>query len=142
EHEVEQELADEKKGRGVSELFRKVVVSGVGALFMTEEGIRSAVKELKLPKEVLASALAQADRTKDEILRILGAEFRSFLQSANLQEQVVDVLTRLQWEVRAELAFKKGEDGTTVPVVDAKVKVKRRPGRTAKAPKAAKTVKK
>lgn len=132
EQDFEAEFGDEKKGRGVSDLFRKVVVSGVGALFMTEEGIRSAVKELKLPKEVLSSALAQADRTKDEILRILGSEFRSFLQSANLQEQLIDVMTRLQWEVRAEIAFKKGEDGIPSPVVDAKVKVKRRPSRSRK----------
>lgn len=132
EQDLESELGEEKKGRGVTDLFRKVVVSGVGALFMTEEGIRSAVKELKLPKEALASALAQADRTKDEVLRIIGAEFRSFLQSANLQEQLIDVMTRLQWEVRAEVAFKKGEDGLPSPVVDAKVRVKRRPVRSRK----------
>jgi len=130
ERDLDPELQDDKgRGRGVTDLFRKVVVSGVGALFMTEEGIRSAVKELKLPKEVLAAALAQADRTKAEVLRIVGSEVRSFLQSANLQEQLIDVLTRLQWDVRAEVAFKKNEDGLPVPVVDAKVRVKRRPVR-------------
>lgn len=130
ERDLDPELQDEKaRGRGVTDLFRKVVVSGVGALFMTEEGIRSAVKELKLPKEALAAALAQADRTKAEVLRIVGSEVRSFLQSANLQEQLIDVLTRLQWDVRAEVAFKKNADGHPVPVVDAKVRVKRRPVR-------------
>lgn len=138
EQTFEAEVGDEKKGRGVTEIFRKVLVSGAGALFMTEEGIRSAVKELKLPKEVLASALAQADRSKDELLRIIGTEFRSFLQSADLKEQLIDVMTRLQWEVRAEVAFKKGEDGMPSPVVDAKVRVKRRPVRARKTPKSPK----
>lgn len=130
ELEIDPAAEDEKKGRGVTELFRKVVVSGVGALFMTEEGIRTAVKELKLPKEALSSALAQADKTKAEVLRIVGNEVRSFLQSANLQEQLIEVMTRLQWDVRAEVAFKKGEDGLPSPVIDAKVRVKRRPARS------------
>lgn len=130
ELEIDPAAEDEKKGRGVTELFRKVVVSGVGALFMTEEGIRAAVKELKLPKEALSSALAQADKTKAEVLRIVGNEVRSFLQSANLQEQLIEVMTRLQWDVRAEVAFKKGEDGLPSPVIDAKVRVKRRPARS------------
>lgn len=130
ELEIDPAAEDEKKGRGVTELFRKVVVSGVGALFMTEEGIRTAVKELKLPKEALSSALAQADKTKAEVLRIVGNEVRAFLQSANLQEQLIEVMTRLQWDVRAEVAFKKGEDGLPSPVIDAKVRVKRRPARS------------
>lgn len=135
EQDLEAELGDERKGRGVTDLFRKVVVSGVGALFMTEEGIRTAVKELKLPKEALSSALAQADKTKAEVLRIVGTEVRSFLQSANLQEQLVEVMTKLQWDVRAEVAFKKGEDGLPSPVIDAKVRVKKRPVRARKTPK-------
>jgi len=133
ERDLEAELQDEKaKGRGVTDLFRKVVVSGMGALFMTEEGIRSAVKELKLPKEVLAGALAQAERTKAEVLRIVGAEVRSFLESVNLEEMLVDALTRMQWDVRARVAFERRDDGLAAPVVDATVRVKRRPSRRRK----------
>lgn len=130
EQDLDPALHEEKvRARGVTDLFRKVVVSGVGALFMTEEGIRSAVKELKLPKEALASALAQAERTKGEILRIVGSEVRTFLQSARLQEELIEVLTQLQWEVRAEVAFQKNEDGLPQPVLDAKVRVKKRQGK-------------
>lgn len=133
EEDLDEVLHDERaKSRGVTELFRKVVVSGVGALFMTEEGIRTAVKELKLPKEALASALAQADKTKAEVLRIVGTEVRTFLQSAALQDELIDVLTKLQWEIRAEVAFQEGEGGLPRPVLDAKVQVKRRPGKRAK----------
>lgn len=132
EEELEEALREERARRGVSELFRKVVVSGVGAVFMTEEGIRSAVKELKLPKEVLASALAQADKTKADILRIVGTEVRSFLQSAALQDELIEMLTKLQWEIHAEVAFREGEGGLPRPVLDAKVQVKRRPGKRPK----------
>src|SRR5690606_37813234 len=133
ERDLEAELQDEKaKGRGVTDLFRKVVVSGMGALFMTEEGIRSAVKELKLPKEALAAALAQAERTKAEVLRIVGAEVRSFLESVNLEEMLVDALTRMQWAVRARVAFERRDAALALPVADATVRVKRPPSRPPK----------
>src|SRR5678816_1690528 len=52
----------------IVELMRKVAFAGLGALFMTEEGIRSVAGQLKLPKEALGFILSQAERTKDCLL--------------------------------------------------------------------------
>lgn len=113
-----------------ADLLRKAVLSGVGALFMTEEGVRSLVKELKLPKEVLAGAIAQADRTKDEVVRIIGKEVRSFLQSDAVREEFVGLLTDLTFEVRAEIGIKRKGDGSSAldSPSRAKVTVKRKSG--------------
>src|ERR1700704_2851267 len=73
------------RGRA-ADLMKKALISGVGALFMTEEGIRNLVGELKLPKELIGSVLAQADRTKQEVLRVMTEELRSFLSSPALRE--------------------------------------------------------
>lgn len=121
---------DDREGsrpRAVSDLFRKVIVSGVGALFMTEEGIRSLVKELKLPKEVIGAVLAQADRTKGEVVRVVGTEVRSFLESTRMREDLLDLLTQLRFEVKAEVGIKRREEESRVfePAVKAKVEVKR-----------------
>lgn len=89
-----------------ADLLRKAVFSGVGALFMTEEGVRSMVKELKLPKEVLAGAVAQAERTKAEIVRMVGTELRSFLEGAKLRQELLEMLTQVTFEVKAEVAIK------------------------------------
>ncbi|HEY0838949.1 MAG TPA: hypothetical protein VGD74_02060 [Vulgatibacter sp.] len=95
-----------------ADLLRKAVFSGVGALFMTEEGVRSMVKELKLPKEVLAGAVAQAERTKTEIVRMVGAELRSFLEGSKLREDLLEMLTQVTFEVKAEVSIKpRGEGG-------------------------------
>ena len=111
-----------------TDLLRKAVLSGVGALFMTEEGVRSLVKELKLPKEVLSSAMAQADKTKGEIVRIIGGELRTFLQSSKVREDLMAMLTELTFEIRAEVAIKpRGETASVLdPPVKSKVTVKRR----------------
>lgn len=111
-----------------ADLFRRVLVSGVGALFMTEEGIRSLVKEAKLPKEMIGAVIAQADRTKSDIARVVGTEVRSFLESTRMREEFVRMLTQIRLEVRAEVGFKSKDEESTVfePAVKAKVAVKRR----------------
>lgn len=111
-----------------TDLLRRVLVSGVGALFMTEEGIRSLVKEMKLPKEVIGAVVAQADRTKSDIARVVGTEVRSFLESTRMREELVRMLTQIRLEVRAEVGFKTRDDESTVfePTVRGKVAVKRK----------------
>src|SRR5260370_35074722 len=64
----------------VPDLVRRAVLTGVGALFMTEEGLRNLVGEMKLPKDALAFLLAQADRTRSEAVRGVPQEGRRFLQ--------------------------------------------------------------
>ena len=55
---------DPKKLSGlVPDIVRRAVLTGVGALFMTEEGIRNLVGEMKLPKDALAFLVAQAARS-------------------------------------------------------------------------------
>ncbi len=63
-----------REGRGatgfVPEFVRKAAVAGLGAVFMTEEGIRSLAGQLKLPKEMLGVILSQAEKTKTEVGRV------------------------------------------------------------------------
>ncbi|WP_373049098.1 hypothetical protein [Vulgatibacter sp.] len=120
-----------------TDLLRRVLVSGVGALFMTEEGIRSLVKEMKLPKEVIGAVIAQADRTKSDIARVVGTEVRSFLESTRMREEMVRMLTQIRLEVRAEVGFKTRDEESSVfePTVKGKVAVKRRQPAAPRAPR-------
>ena len=51
-----------------SEVMKKVLTVGVGAIFLTEESLRAMVAEMKLPKELLAAVLQSANKTKNEFL--------------------------------------------------------------------------
>ncbi len=94
----------EDKARGfVPELVRKVAVAGLGALFMTEEGIRSLAGQLKLPKEALSFIINQAEKTKDEIGRVVSEELRRFFQSEKLREEFLKLLAGMTIEVKAEV---------------------------------------
>src|SRR5260370_16407309 len=99
----DEESGGEAKLGFVPELVRKVAVAGLGALFMTEEGIRSLAGQLKVPKEVLGFIVSQADRTKDELGRMLSDEVRRFLQSDRFREEFLKLLAGTAIGIKAEV---------------------------------------
>ena len=114
---------DVKKLSGlVPDIVRRAVLTGVGALFMTEEGLRSLVGEMKLPKDALAFLLSQADKTRSEVARVVTSEVRRFLESETLRREIWKVLTGVTLEVNATIQLKpSGEPG-----IRAKVKSKKK----------------
>ena len=96
---------DEKEGRlgFVPELVKRVAVAGLGALFMTEEGIRNLAGQLKLPGEALGFIVSQAEKTKDDLGRIVSDELRRFLQSEKLREEFLKLLTGMTIEINAKV---------------------------------------
>jgi hypothetical protein len=117
-----------RKAGGVADMLRKAMVASLGAVFMTEEGIRTLVKDLKLPKDVMRFVLGQAERSKDELLRIIGEEVRRFLESAALRREVMRLVSEMTLEIKAEVRLRpEGEGGALAPVVKvAEVTARRR----------------
>ena len=96
----------------VPDIVRRAVLTGVGALFMTEEGLRNLMGEMKLPKDALAFLLAQADKTRTEVARVVTSEVRRFLESETLRREIWKVLTGVTLEVNASIQLKpSGEPG-------------------------------
>lgn len=113
---------DGKSFRGViPDFVRKVAVAGLGAVFMTEEGIRNLAGQLKLPKEALTYVLGQAADTKDQIGRVLSEEIRRFLQSEKLRDEFLKALAGMTVEIKAEVKLipdrVKGEQPSLLPKV-------------------------
>jgi hypothetical protein len=73
---------------------------------MTEEGLRSLAGQLKLPKEALNFVLSQAEKTKDDLGRILSEEIRRFLDSEKLRDELLKVVSGMTIEVKAEVRLK------------------------------------
>ena len=122
--EDEEELPPEeiKKLSGiVPDIVRRAVLTGVGALFMTEEGIRNLVGEVKLPKDALAFLVAQADKTRSDVTRIVTQEVRRFLESQTLRREIWKLLTSVTLEVNATVQLKPSGE----PHIRAKVKRKK-----------------
>jgi hypothetical protein len=123
-------------GMGIERLFpaglKKAVLAGVGALFMTEDGIRSVLGDLKLPKDVAQFLINQVARTKEDLFRVLSHELRDFLESTNLAEELRSLLTTTSLEINTRVRFIPAEDGVR-PRTKFRVKVhRRRKGEAAK----------
>ncbi|MBK7858895.1 MAG: hypothetical protein IPJ65_09810 [Archangiaceae bacterium] len=121
--------------RGViPELVRKFAVAGLGAVFMTEEGIRNLAGQLKLPKEALGMVLGQAEKTKEEIGRVISEELRRFLQSEKLRNEFLKMIAGMTIEVKAEVKLmpdRLKENGDTTSLLP-KVNVTELKARTGK----------
>lgn len=116
--------------RGVTDALRRVLLGSVGTLLTTEEGIRAAVRELKLPKELMQMVLAQAQTTRTEVVAVLAREMRGFLASMDAQALMQRALSGLVLEITAEVRFKLDEEGDLVP----QVKVNSKPRSKTRAP--------
>ncbi|RKH03513.1 hypothetical protein D7Y13_33995 [Corallococcus praedator] len=102
--ESEQQPGRESRSGGfVPDFVRRMAVAGMGAVFMTEEGIRSLAGQLKLPKEALGFILSQAEKTKDDISRVVTEELRRFMQSEKLRDEFLKLLSGMTVEVKAQI---------------------------------------
>ncbi|HWE22369.1 MAG TPA: hypothetical protein VG496_00390 [Myxococcales bacterium] len=120
ERRMGEDPPDEQTKGFVPEIVRRAVLTGVGALFMTEEGIRNLVGEMKLPKDALAFLIAQADKTRGEVTRIVTQEVRRFLESETLRREIWKLLTCVPLEVNATVQLKPSGE----PHIRARIKQK------------------
>lgn len=89
----------------VSDWVKKTVMTGVGAVFMTEEGIRNALSDMKMPKNVIAAAVSQAEKTKKEVSGLIAKEVRSFLDRIEVEDIIQKALAGQSIEIRATIKF-------------------------------------
>lgn len=108
----------------VADVVRKAVLTGVGALFLTEEGARKVAREWKLPKDLATYLVSQASGARDEVLRVVGQELRRLLDSETFRQEMLKSLEHMTVEIHAEMRLKAADGEPTPPV---RVRVKRRP---------------
>lgn len=85
--------------------IRKALLGGISAVMMTEEGIRSALGDMRLPKEALSYLAQQTDKTRRELFRSVSDEVKGFLKGIDLTGELRKALTGLKVSVKAEVTF-------------------------------------
>jgi len=84
---------------------KRTLLTGASAVFMTEEGIRNALMEMKMPKNVIAAAVAQADKTKREVSIMIAKEVRHFLDRIKVEDIIQKALAGQKIEIKATIRF-------------------------------------
>lgn len=128
ERDDEDELQDEEAPPGggftsrvLGDFAKKAVMTGIGAVFMSEETLRNTLGDLKLPKEAMGYVVGQADKTKRELINALTREMRQFLNGLELERLIAKVLAGTTFEIHTRVKILPGEDGKmAIQILDTK----------------------
>lgn len=105
----------EKKNLNFGDVLKKVVSTGIGAAFMTEEAVKSMVSELPLPKDMINGLLQNAKSTKEEFVASIKNELKSYLDKIDASKEIEKVLENYDMEVNATISFKKKKKNESNP---------------------------
>ncbi len=127
------EAERDEKGWAIADYLKRAVLAGVGAVFMTEEGVRSFLADLKLPKQTAQFVLNQVAKTKEDLFRVVTNEVRAFLEGTRLSEELRKVLTSISLEISTKVRFIDEKDRLR-PELEPKLRVVAEPRRKARKP--------
>lgn len=112
----------------VPDIVKKALYMGVGAAFMTEEGVRKILGEIDIPRDAIQYVVSQSDRTKDQLFGIVQTEVRNFLDRLDLTGTAKQILDGMELELTTTISFRdKGAPKTRVAVVRRLGAKKKRP---------------
>jgi hypothetical protein len=96
----------------IGDLARRALTSGIGAMFMSEEALRTSFGDMKLPKEAMGYLVAQADKTKRDIIDVVGRETGAFLSKLEFEKVIAKMLANTTFEIETRIRIIPKADGT------------------------------
>ncbi len=100
-------MSDGEKDGKVEGILKKVLASGVTAAFMTEETVRSVLKDLPLPKEIVGGLVDNARNTKIEFIAGVKNELKSYLDKIDISREIDKIIDKYDFEVKATISLKR-----------------------------------
>ncbi|MBI2345956.1 MAG: hypothetical protein HYV03_03560 [Deltaproteobacteria bacterium] len=84
----------------------KLLRLGMGAFWMTEQGVRRAVREVRLPKEATQFLVEQVERRKEEVFEVVRGEIERAIDRVDIKQLARELLEGHEIEVTATVRFK------------------------------------
>lgn len=98
-------MSDESSKK-ITDIFKKVVTTGIGAAFLTEEAVKDLLNGVPLPKEIVSGLLANAKTSKDEFITGVKSELKNYLNKIDLTKEIDRILQEYDLEIKANIKFK------------------------------------
>ncbi len=92
-----------KEEKGLADIFKKVVSTGVSAAFMTEDAVKGIITDLPLPKEIVNGLLQNAKNTRDEFITSVKTELKNYLRDIDLSKEVDRIIANYDIEINAKI---------------------------------------
>ena len=98
-------VKEELQGKA-TDFVKKILTVGVGAVFLTEESVRTLLSDSKLPKELLTGVLESASKTRKEFFKSLSQDLMKSLQDHISPEDLVqEILSKNKIKLNIEMEF-------------------------------------
>ena len=91
----------------IGDILKKVVSTGIGAFFLTEEALKSALNEKSLPKDIMQNLLQNAKGIRDEVFKQVKTEMQGYLNKVDLTKEIGKILENYDLDVQAKVKFTK-----------------------------------
>jgi len=89
-----------------SDLVKKVLTVGVGAVFLTEESLRTLVSEFKLPKELLVQLLESANKTRQTFFQGMSEDvIHRVMDKVNVPDLIRELLEKNEIDLNIKVRF-------------------------------------
>lgn len=102
---------DKERDGKIGDLLKKVLTTGVTAAFMTEEGVRSVLKDLPIPKDIVGGLVENAKNTKTEFVNSVKNELKTYLDKINISDEIDKIVEKYDFEIKATISLKKKKKG-------------------------------
>jgi|GEM_PF-658616 len=109
--------------KALRDILRKTFAQSGDARQTTEEILRAVLGDVKIPREYANVIFQQLNATRSELVRVIAGEVRTFLDEANLGEELAKILTSLSFEIRTEIRFIPNDEALR-PSVKSRVGIK------------------
>lgn len=86
----------------VPDVMKRTFYTGLGALFLTEDGIRRQLAELKVPKDITGYIVSQSSRSKEELFDAIAREVAKVFQDTTPEEIVRNAMTGMKMKIEVE----------------------------------------
>ncbi|MEW6775152.1 MAG: hypothetical protein AB1405_02560 [Bdellovibrionota bacterium] len=118
------EEKDERQARSFSsrldslvpDSMKRAFYTGLGALFLTEDGIRRQISDLKLPKDLAGYIISQSSKSKEELFEAIAREIAKMFQDVQPEEVVRTAIAGMKMKMNIEIEFEPmGETESAAP---------------------------
>ena len=92
------------------DMVKKLVLTGIGGVMLTEEAVRKILSELNLSKDIAALVLAQTNKAKAEVVKVVSNELRNQIKEIDLHNEINDILKDTKVRIQMEIDFESKSD--------------------------------
>ena len=109
-HQEEKTDSENSKIKSFADGLKRLLTVGTTASFLTEEGIKTVLGDIKLPKELLKPLLDSAMSSKDQILNYISKDVASeiirTINSSAFQKDIFKLLDTHKFKLSIEIEKK------------------------------------